>query len=175
MAAIAALLITGTVTTTWQWLRASAEKEDATEARQFAEQQRSLAEDSKRQTDHQVAEELFAAGKPEAAVAHLAYLLRQEPHNTVAAERLMSAIWLTDFPRAISPAMQIPGRCDASPDGQLFVGPTSNSLGVRLWDKTGAARSALLRPLDGQDRTLAARRGKVQSAEYRPGSDRQLQ
>jgi len=91
-ATVALLLAAGAAVSTWQWRQ-------AVKARRGEAQQRLKAEAALNQMEIQRAEEFFTADDSSAGLASLAHVLRRDPSNRVAAERLMSALTHRTFPR----------------------------------------------------------------------------
>jgi WD40 repeat protein/serine/threonine protein kinase/tetratricopeptide (TPR) repeat protein len=100
------------------------------------------------QVDMQRVEDFFNAGDSSKALSHLAYILRQDPSNSVAALRLYSALTLRGFALRLTPPLGHEGRVlfvHFSPDGKRIVS-TSDDKTVRLWDsETGTPVIAPLR------------------------------
>jgi len=112
----------------WQWQRA--ERNARSEALQ-----RDAARGSLRRLELDRAEGLFTDGEPSRALAYLARLLRQEPTNRIAAERLMSALTLRQFCLPATPALR--HRKDTA---DSVTNRTSRFLGItRLHDEIRAA------------------------------------
>ncbi len=124
-------------------------------ARRSEQQQREKAEEANRNLvvandrlagtvrvlEFQRAEELFRSGNPSAGVAHLTAILRRDPTNHLAAERLLSALAHRDWLLPAAPSIaefQPLERARFSPDGRhlLAVGRDAHA---RVYD-TATAR-----------------------------------
>jgi eukaryotic-like serine/threonine-protein kinase len=99
------LLTLGTVLSTWLAVRANHARNDAekrrqaeTQARAEASRHRQLAQEALTDAELDRAEDLFAQGNSPRALAYLARVLRDNPSNHVAAERILSALTYRDFP-----------------------------------------------------------------------------
>ena len=104
---IGSILLVGSVVSTWLALA-------ATSARQ-AEQIVSLkAQRDERSVRHRLAEELFNTDEPGMGVAQLVKLVRDDRQDSVAMERLVSAIVCRDFPEKIAPVQ--------APDPRVRIG-----------------------------------------------------
>ena len=97
-----------------------------------------------------LAEEFFAAGKADLGVAHLAYVLRREPENRVAAERLVSALVYRDFPRMVTPirvpieGMSLVRGGRFSDDGTEVLGGVRGANSIYRWDAVTGEREVLV-------------------------------
>ena len=150
ISAFIALLVVGSVVSTWQAIRATrnaaeAERQAARADHNALEQahQRQRAETvsadlaaSLERLELQRAEVLFLAGDARPAIASLARLLRQHPTNYVAAERLLSALTYRTFARPLTPPLRHGGWIWSggfSPDGRVFATGCGDHL-ARIWD-----------------------------------------
>lgn len=78
-------------------LRINRARQLAEESRQHEQRERQRAEDALNQIQLQESEDLFESGDTSTALACLARILRREPSNRVAAERLLSALTYRSF------------------------------------------------------------------------------
>jgi WD40 repeat protein/serine/threonine protein kinase len=160
-AVVATALVVGMFLSTWQAmratraereqrrLRAEAEKARVGEAAQRRQAQKAQANETQlrrqvevtgehlRETLNQLqlqrVEQLFDAGDSSTALAHLAGVLRQNPSNRVAAERMISALTHRSFALPINgPLTEQGSLSQLSPDGQLMVTASGNV--ARVWD-----------------------------------------
>lgn len=126
--------------------------------------QRQRAEDVLGQMQIQSAQEFFAADNSPTAIAYLARVLRRDPTNRVAGERLISALTQRNFALpAVEPFKHESYVWSArfSPDGQRLVTCSEDGT-VRVW----AART-------GQPLTEPLRHGaRVWSAQFSPDGQR---
>ncbi len=147
-AAMLALLLGGVTTSSWQWLRAAQSQKDLK-----VERDRALAngEEARRNKDqavgerlaslHQRIEGLFAEKKVNLAIAHLARLIREDPGNRVAGERLMSALRHHVLPVRDSPLLERAIRKGISPDGNYSVMMSSDSVAGHRISRTDGGPS----------------------------------
>ena len=129
IAALLGAIVLGSAGVLWQWQRA--EQNAALQARE-----RQRADAALVQLEIQRAEDLLAADRVPMGLAYLAGVVRLDPSNRVAAERLMSALGHRSFALAILPSLEHAAevRCAVfSPNGQRLA--TAGSDGrVRVWD-----------------------------------------
>jgi WD40 repeat protein/tRNA A-37 threonylcarbamoyl transferase component Bud32/tetratricopeptide (TPR) repeat protein len=138
---IIAALILGIAVSTWQAIRATrSEREqgrlhlEALKAKAEAEANGVRLAESLTKLEIQRAEELFTAGDASTALAYLARVLRQDPTNRVAAERVVSALTQRDFALPISEPLQHKGDvafAEFSPNGLLVLTACG---ACRIWD-----------------------------------------
>src|SRR5579859_3397676 len=108
-------------------------------ARSAERLQRGVAEQARNELALSVmhrSEEWFESGESPKALAHLALVLRQNPSNYIAGQRLLSALSERQFARPILPPLQHADRvtwAQFSPDGLLIV-TTSADRTARVWD-----------------------------------------
>jgi eukaryotic-like serine/threonine-protein kinase len=142
------LLLVGLIGLTgilWQWRRAELA---------MAQAQRESAEllALVNRLDHERAEELFRSGDGAGAVAKLARLLRRDPSNRAAAERLLSALALRPFLVPVAQTTYL-GRAVVSAQGSppnLRLITAYNQGQFQAFDGvTGEPRSAVFQPLAG--------------------------
>jgi WD40 repeat protein/tRNA A-37 threonylcarbamoyl transferase component Bud32 len=148
LAALAMVFVFGFVGILWQWQRANT---NATSERR----ERRNAQFTVTRLEIDRAEMLFERGQAAEALAYLARVLRREPTNRVAGERIISALAHRNF---CVPLFQLELKADVtsaefSPDGRRVL--TSSKDGTaRVWDgKTG---EPLLGPLQHADEVSAA-------------------
>jgi WD40 repeat protein/serine/threonine protein kinase len=151
ISAVAASLILGFGVSLWQFVQKSraytrtvAAESKERKAREKAQAVASSLAYALEQSQFQNAEEFFMADNAAAAVAHLARLMRQNPTNEVAAERLLSALTHRNFAFPAIDALKLESRIisvEFSSDGQKLLTAAGDS--ARIWDaNTG-------RPLTG--------------------------
>jgi eukaryotic-like serine/threonine-protein kinase len=157
LAALAVSLFAGFGAVLWQWQRAENHAQAETQQRRRAE---ALVE--RVELDH--IDELLRANDPAMTLARLARLLRWNPTNSVAAERLMALLVQRDFAFPLMPALQHDGPVTAtefSPDGRLIVTASQDGT-ARLWDASSG------QPVGTPMRHGAA----VRSARFNSGGDK---
>ncbi len=120
----------------WQWRQANMHA-----AAEY--QQRSRAEETLGHLQIERADAFFESGDTATGLAWLAQVLRNHPSNTLAAQRLVSALTYRNFPL---PLAEFAGTCCAawSPEGQRFAIGSTNGV-TRVW--TAAGDRALTPPL----------------------------
>ncbi len=134
--AVALTLVAGAGLTgiLWQWRRAEQHAASETTQRVRAEEALTLLE-------LQRAEDLLEKDEVVMGVAYLARIVRQQPTNRVAAQRLLSALTQRNFSLPVSPPLQHNKKVPYaafSPDGRRMV-TVSLDFHARLWDaRTGA-------------------------------------
>ncbi|MGI9244574.1 MAG: protein kinase domain-containing protein, partial [Verrucomicrobiales bacterium] len=101
-AVIALALIAGTGVSLWQAAQARDARDTAELASSAERSQRERAQHQERITSHNYVEELLSSGQSALGIAHLAKLIREDPANTIAAERLLSAIRDRELPTTLS-------------------------------------------------------------------------
>ncbi len=110
--------------------------------RQVAEQANVQLTEALARLEIQKAEDLLAAEETPRALAYLARLLRQQPTNLVAAQRILSALNQRSLPLPLSAPIQHPSAvyyCGFSPDGRWLMTWALDGI-ERVWDaRTGAA------------------------------------
>ncbi|MCI0746875.1 MAG: hypothetical protein L0Y58_15845, partial [Verrucomicrobia subdivision 3 bacterium] len=161
-AMVVAALLAGLAGTTWSFLRERAARSEANARRIDAERAR-IAEGHERQRAQAAvtrleidrAEMLFAAGQSAEALAYLARVLRREPTNRVAGERIISALAHRNF---CVPLFRLEHKGTASaaefsPDGRRVVTASSDGT-ARIWD--GLTGKPLLGPFQHADQVTAA-------------------
>ncbi len=139
--AVIAVLAGGILASTYEAVRAKRAQREQSRFRQDAEQARNQLAVSVSQMELREirrAEEWFAGGESSKALAHLALLLRQNPSNYIAGQRLMSALTQRRFARLAYPPLRHADRitwAQYSPDGRLVV-TTSADATAMVWDST---------------------------------------
>ena len=130
------------------------------EAKRFQRQ----AEELVARMQIQSAENLFARGDSSMALAHLAFVLRHNPNNRVAAERIMAALEGRKFPRLAAQPLVHPDKLALarfSPDGTTVVSVT---VGNRVYfgdTRTGEIRASTARIM-----------GSINSIDFSPDSSK---
>ena len=146
----ALILLAGTVVSTWQAIRANRNAREQVRQRHLAETARGQVTEALNQMAFQRAEALLTAGDSATAVAGLARLLRDNPTNDAAAERLLSALTYRRFALPVTDWIRHEGMAGAqfSPAGQYFAASCSDkSAGV--WDaETGQLVASIRRRCD---------------------------
>ena len=144
------VLLVGLVASLWQGVllrEANVEKDGALATAEAVQLQLKNDQVSER---IRLAEEFFAAGKADLGVAHLAYVLRREPENRVAAERLVSALVYRDFPRMVTPirvpieGMSLVRGGRFSDDGTEVFGGVRGANSIYRWDAVTGEREVLV-------------------------------
>lgn len=136
-------VLTGFAATFQQWRQAEAARlfaEDKayaeTKARIEADQQRNRAEEALTRMELTRIEDRFTAGDSTQAILGLADLLRRQPTNHIAAERLLSAITYRNFvlpePFQVEFAKGV-SAVGLHPDGRRAFGASGDRT-VRIWD-----------------------------------------
>ena len=141
LAGLVLMFVLGFAGVLWQWRRA--EQNALSESRQ-----RSRAENVSGRLAMQQAEDRFKSGEASTALAYLARVLRENPTNQAAAERVMSALSSRVFPRPVTPVLKHESEVSQAaftPDGLRVV--TGTVLGqLQFWDaQTG---TPLSKPID---------------------------
>jgi len=126
LAAIAVSVVLGVAGVLWQWRRSAAHA--------FAEtQQRSRAEEALAEMQVDRAEDFFEANDGAAGLAWLAMVLRANPSNPVAPQRLVSALTLRSFPLPLAEFSNVIFAA-WSPEGERVA--TGSKDGVaRVWSR----------------------------------------
>ena len=164
VASVVIILVVALITTGWLWRRAlkaqhnervqhqRAEEKAAAEAQakeeaklqsEIAVSERARAEDSLARVQFQRAEELFALNDDPAAVATLAAVIRANPTNHVAAQRLLSALSHNHFPSELRATLEEMGA-----EGPTLLLLKSNGTFHVIDYKSKAARGKPLRITD---------------------------
>ena len=147
-AMIVTALLVGLGAATWSLIR-----EQQARLREARERQRAEAAVTRLEIDR--AEMLFAAGQSSEALAYLARVLRREPTNRVAAERIISALAHRNF---CVPLFRLEHKgtvisAEFSPDGQRVLTACKDGT-ARIWD--GRTGQPLLGPFQHADEVTAA-------------------
>ena len=148
------LLVVGSVVSTWQAIRANRNAREQVRQRHLAETARGQVSQALNRMTLQRAEALFAARDSATAVAMLSRLLRDNPTNAVAAERLLAALSYRNFALPATDWLRHDGGVNSpqfSPDGRYLA--TSCSDNTWIWDTdTGQ----LVRKIEGGRSFLAS-------------------
>ncbi len=125
------------------------------------------SEDLANRTQIRIAENLFAGGESSLALMQLAEVLRRDPANRVAAERIMAALMQRSFPRLAIPPLVHAAKLDdlsasrhsahLSPDGDR-IAAISGDFTVRFWNAHTGQPSA----------PPHAHKGTIYSLEFSP-------
>jgi WD40 repeat protein/tRNA A-37 threonylcarbamoyl transferase component Bud32/tetratricopeptide (TPR) repeat protein len=162
-AIIVVLLLAGITASTWLAVLATHARNNATQAnqqltRQVSETeqargaergQRLRAEGALQRMQTQKAEELLRAGQAPLGLAYLGAVLRANPSNRVAADRLVSALLQRRFPVLLARSPLVDGLtwAEVSPDGERFVTVSYGT--ARVWDsRTGRPLTEPFRPTE---------------------------
>jgi WD40 repeat protein/tRNA A-37 threonylcarbamoyl transferase component Bud32 len=176
--AVGLALVLGVAISTWQAARAVQARNEAKRNENVARQARGLAQAeavraNKNAAESQAnllrakqnedllkiqrAEDFFAADDSSSALVYLAQVLRQNPTNRLAAQRLISALTQRNFPLPILPPLAHQDKvlyAEFSPDGQYVVTASADHT-ARVWDsRTG---QAVTPPLQHGDEVYTAR------------------
>ena len=130
------ILLAGSVVSTWQAIRANRNAREQVRQRHLAETARGQVAEALNRMTLQRAEALFTARGSATAVAVLARLLRDNPTNAVAAERLLSALTYRHFALPATDWLRHDGMVGSpkfSPDGQ-YLATTCSDKTTRVWD-----------------------------------------
>ena len=117
LATVVGVLLVGVAAVFWQWQRAERNTRQETAQRQRAEA-------AVTRLSMEQAESLFAQDQSPLAVALLAKLLRENPSNRVAAERLMAALTQRNFLLPLRPPFKHTGDLSSacfSPDSEVLA------------------------------------------------------
>jgi WD40 repeat protein/serine/threonine protein kinase len=145
--ALIAVLVMGSGGILWQWRRATRHAELETSERQRAEQatQRALATLAQMEAiEVRRAEEYYQAGDRRGMLPYLALVLRQNPTNRIAAERLMSTLSHRNWARLACPPMEHSNRLTCaifSADGKRVVTSAADHTAC-VWDAATGRRIA---------------------------------
>jgi WD40 repeat protein/serine/threonine protein kinase len=148
VAAILATLVLGVITSTWQWRNSEGH-------RHLAERNAAKAQATVTRLEIDRAEMLFASDQSAEALAYLARVLRREPTNLVAGERIISGLAHRNFCVPLF-RLEHKGTVTAagfSPDGQRVLTVSKNG-GAQIWD--GHTGQPLLGPFPHTDEVTSA-------------------
>ncbi|YCM45744.1 protein kinase [Verrucomicrobiaceae bacterium 227] len=116
ISSIAAVLLVGSVVSTFMAIKATKAESLAKEQEAVAKDAESDARAAREEADRgemvariQVAEGLLARGESARGVARLAQIVESDPYNRVAAGRLLSALTQRDWQHQLAPVMQVGG------------------------------------------------------------------
>lgn len=121
-------LLIGTTVSIWKAVEANRATVQAKEATKSEETLRKEVQNEKLIVQHRIAEEKLASGDSATGIAHLARLLREEPSNLVAAERLVSAIRENPQPQILQ----------VFQDSDVSMSVFENTPSISVFDHTGA-------------------------------------
>ncbi len=139
-AAIGGILLLGSAVSTWLAVDATRARDEKIVALHQAEDAGGRLARQEENVQLRFAEELLAAGKAELGVAHLVRMARAHPENTIAAERLISALTYRDFAELVKPIMspirglRIHSKSRFVNGGKQIIGWTPDSQTVYSWD-----------------------------------------
>jgi WD40 repeat protein/serine/threonine protein kinase len=161
--AMAVVLLLGVFASTLQAIRARRAEREQTELRQQAETSNRDLRDTVNLLELQRAEDLFRMNDASAGVAHLAAMLRHDPSNHVAANRLVSALVHRNWALPSAAPMRHLDRVTTatfSPDGRRVLSAS--------WDRTAQVRDAIT----GQTLATVHHGDRILSARYNQAGDR---
>lgn len=131
------ILLAGSLGVISQWQRAERHAENE-------EQERERAESTLTTLQVQHAELHLQRGETAEGIAYLAHVLRKDPHNRIAAERLLSVLNHHSFSLPATPPIVHSKSCNSAiwhPDGNLLV-TTADDGTAQIWDAVSSKPAA---------------------------------